>query len=247
MSKIVKPIYLVLCLLAFINTFGQNESYPCNCCNTNLKKLFHGEVLDNLNVHACWGSGLHDLSSSYLKPEGTAPKIIEDPDGGVPDDGAYVTWTCKYSMGNVQDKNPKTAWVEGVDGPGIGEVIVVPCLDLSKPVKIWIGYGKSDAIYKANNRPSKVRAVIIKAEKFGAPQEGYTYENLSIISEMIVALEDKNDFQPLPIPSFKPESYFSSRFGEETDYMYFLGLEILDVYKGSKYDDTCISEIANQE
>jgi len=29
------------------------------------------------------------------------------------------------------------------------------------------------------------------------------------------------------------------------DYAYFLKLKILDIYKGTKYDDTCISEIKN--
>ena len=178
-------------------------------------------------------------------PEGEPPSIIEDPNGGVPDDAAYVNWTCRYSVGKISDGDPKTAWVEGVKGPGIGEVLVVPCLDLKKPVKIWAGYGKSNAIFKANNRPSVLRLVIVRAEKYGAPQEGYIYENLKVIAEGKVTLEDKNDYQSLQIPDYTPESYFSQRFNENTEYMYFLGIEILDIYKGSKYDDTCISEITN--
>jgi len=246
MNSLYKCSFLFLVLTITQSAYGQNESYPCKSGNTNLKSLFKGDTLKNLLVHDCRGSGLHDLSSSFLKPEGTPPKINEDPDGGAPDDAEYVNWTCKYSMGNISDGNPKTAWVEGVDGPGIGEVIVVPCLDLTKPVKIWAGYGKSAASYSSNNRPQKIRVVIIKAELYGAPQNGYIYENLTIISEKVVSLEDKNNYQSLFVPEYEPESYFSVRFDSQTDYKYFLGIEILSVFPGSKYNDTCISEIVNE-
>jgi hypothetical protein len=225
---------------------GQFESYPCNCCNTKLKDLFNGSVLEKIYVHDCKGAGLHELSSSFLMPEGTPPKIIESPEGGPPDDAAYVNWTCKYSMGNISDEDPKTAWVEGVEGPGIGEVLIVPCLDLKKSARIWIGYGKSDAIFIANNRPKKVRTVIVRAELQGAVQVGFNYENLTIIADRIVSLEDKNGYQNLPIPEFTIESYYSKHFESNSEYKYFLGVEILDVFLGSKYNDTCISEISNE-
>ena len=239
--------YFLAASLLFIPLFltAQNESFPCNCCNTNLKVLFKGEVLKQFYVHYCYGSGLQDLSSSFLIPEGTPPEIIENTDGP-PDDAAYVNWTCRYSVGSISDSNTKTAWAEGIDGPGIGEVLIVPCLNLKKPAKIWVGYGKSDSTFFKNNRPKKLRTVIVRAEFNGATQSGIIYENLVVFAERIFSLEDKNGFQNLPIPEYTVDSYFSSRLNNKSDYKYFLGIEILDIYPGSKYDDTCISEITNE-
>ena len=143
--------------LTTLSLKGQMESFPCKNSNPELKNLFKGQIIKSLNVHECYGPGLGNLSSSFLMPSGPAPKIIEDTEGGPPNDDAYVNWTCTYTVGKITDNDPKTAWVEGVKGYGTGEVIIVPCLDLTKPVKIWAGYGKSEAVYSTNSRPKKVR------------------------------------------------------------------------------------------
>lgn len=247
MKNSFKWTFAIVFIFITVYGFGQNESFPCKCCNSNLKNLFKEKVLKSLYVHECTGAGLHELSSSFLMPEGTPPKIIEDSEGGPPDDGAYVKWNCRYSVGSLTDGDSKTAWVEGVDGPGIGEVLIVPCLDLKRSVKIWAGYGKSEATFMANSRPQKLRLVIVRAEFSGATQYGYNVENLTVINEKIVSLVDKNGYQKLPVPDFKSETYFSKNFDQNYDYKYFLGVEILSVIPGTKYADTCISEIANEE
>lgn len=235
-------VYVVLVVSSY-SANAQEESFPCKKANPELKNLFNGEALDFLYVHNCYGAGLHGMSSSYLKAGGTAPKIIEYEDE-IPDDQAYVAWTCKYSMGNIGDDNPATTWVEGVEGYGIGEVLIVPCLDLNKPIKIWAGYGKSSNSFTSNSRPSVVRLVIIQAEVEGATQYGAIYKNLHVVSQSKVELRDINAYQSLDIPFFKPGTY--KKDSQQWDYNYFLGLEIVEIYKGSKWDDTCISEIRNE-
>ena len=232
--------------LTTLSLKGQMESFPCKNSNPELKTLFKSQTIKSLNVHECYGPGLGNLSSSFLMPSGPAPKIIEDPEGGPPNDDAYVNWTCTYTVGKITDNDPKTAWVEGVKGYGTGEVIIVPCLDLTNPVKIWAGYGKSEAVYTTNSRPRKVRVVIIQAQPDSPSQYGTNYANLKVVSEKTTELSDKNGYQVLPVPAFKPESFFSTVFNSKMEYLYLLGLEIVDVYPGTKYDDTCISEIANE-
>ncbi len=246
MKKILVANLLALFFLfSWGSVMAQEESFPCKAANPELKKLFAGQKIAQLYVHACYGPGLQAMASSYLKASGMAPKIIEDPEGGIPDDTDYVNWTCKYSMGNIADNNPATAWVEGVNGYGIGEVLIVPCLDLNMPVKIWAGYGKSASSFSNNSRPKVVRLAIIQAEMDGATQYGTVYKNLHMVSQSIVVLKDINGYQNLPTPYFKPSTY---RDGEnQLDYTYFLGLEIIEVYKGDKWDDTCISEIRNKD
>ncbi len=240
-------ISFLLILSLIINIAkAQEESFPCKEANPILKELFNGKGLESLYIHDCNGPGLQALSSSYLKASGVAPKIIEDPEGmEPPEDTDYVNWTCKYSMGNIADNNPKTAWVEGVKGYGIGEVLIVPCLDLTKPVEIWGGYGKSTKSFTTNSRPKTIRLIIIQAQMDGATQYGSVYKNLQMVSQNIVELEDINNYQSLNIPYYKPTTY--KKEDAEELYNYFLGIEIVDVYKGSKWDDTCISEIRNAD
>lgn len=224
---------------------AQEESFPCECCNTDLKQLFQGKTLPSLYVHACNGPGLSLLSSSFLKASGPAPKIIEYPNDP-PDDAAYVEWTCRYSAGNLMDEDPTTAWVEGVDGYGEGEVIFAACLDLNKPVEIWAGYGKSSAIFAANSRPKRIRVIVVSAKYAGASQYGTNYSDLQAVAEQEVTLKDLNGYQTLPIPAFKRETYYWAEQGQSRDFDYFLAIEIVDVYKGAKYADTCISEVRNR-
>lgn len=247
-TKLMRGIKFVI-IFSFIigasTATAQEESFPCEEANPKLKKLFMGESIESLYVHNCYGAGLHAMASSYLKASGTPPKIIEDPEGmEPPEDSDYVNWTCTYSMGNIGDNNPATTWVEGVKGYGIGEVLIVPCLDLTQPVKIWAGYGKSESSFINNSRPKNVRLVIVQAEVEGVTQYGTIYENLRMVSQSQVELKDINGYQSLQTPYFKSSMYeFES---EQRDHTYFLGLEILDVYKGSKWDDTCISELRNE-
>ncbi len=226
---------------------AQEESFPCKEANSVIKDLFSSGKLERLYVHDCYGPGLHGLSSSYLKPQGEAPKIIEDPNGmDPPEDSEYVAWTCTYSMGNLQDGNISTAWVEGVKGYGINEALVVPCLDLKKPVEIFSGYGKSEGLYQSNSRPKNVRIVIVQAAMEGATQYGTVYKNLRVIKNSEVNLDDKFGFQTLTLPEFTSDKYFDKNFNQDMEYQYFLGIEILEVYEGDKWDDTCISEIRNK-
>ena len=235
-------LFSFLAIGSFI-AIAQEESFPCKEANPELKNLFNGETLEHLYVHNCYGPGLQAMSSSYLKAGGAAPKIIEYEDE-IPDDEEYVAWTCKYSIGNIGDDNTATAWVEGIDGYGVEEVLIVPCLNLNQPVKIWAGYGKSESSFANNSRPKQVRIIVVQAEIEGVSQYGTIYKNLRMVSQSQVELKDVNEYQTLETPYYKASSYeFES---EQRDYTYFLGLEILDVYKGTKWDDTCISEIRNE-
>ncbi|MFC2089521.1 hypothetical protein ACFLT1_02000 [Bacteroidota bacterium] len=235
-------MFFVLSLTFHVS--GQMESFPCTAPNPELKHLFENDTLEYLYVHSCYGEGLHGLTSSFLMPSGEPPEIIEHPDDP-PDDGAYVTWTCRYAPGNLQDGNTKSAWVEGTSGQGIGEVIIVPCLDLKKPAEIWAGYGKSPELFTYNSRPKMVRLVVIEAEMGGHTQYGIVYNDLHVLKDTLALLEDLNGYQDLKIPDFEKGRYIWEGSGTEMEYTYFLGLEILDVYPGSKWDDTCISEIRN--
>ena len=75
-----------------------------------------------------------------------------------------------YTVEMLEDKNNKTAWVEGVKGHGISEYITYQFLGQSEKVpfssynQVWLngfiivnGYGKNKKIWKNNSRLKKVR------------------------------------------------------------------------------------------
>lgn len=235
----MKNLLVTLSVLFTTPLRAQVESIPCESANDGLMGLFQNGSLHSLFVNDCHGSGLHELCSSFLMPSGTPPEIIEDPTGLFGnDDTEYVSWTCRYAPGNLQDGDHQTAWVEGVEGYGIGEVVFIPCLDLKKPVEIWAGFGKSPDLFKFNSRPRKVNVAIVKGKFDGGAQTGFAIYDLEVIKKVEVDLIDTNGFQPLSIPNYE---------AKEGDDEYYLGIQILDVYKGSKWEDTCISEIRNTE
>lgn len=242
----MRKVIIAVLLISSINANAQEESFPCKDSNQSLIRLFNGFSLEKLYVHNCYGPGLGDLASSFLKASGNPPEIIEDPEGmEPPDDTDYVSWTCKYSPGQIADGDPTTAWVEGISGYGIGQVIIIPCLDLKKPIEIWAGYGKSAKLHQFNSRPSKLRLTIIQAIPGDPTQYGTWYTDLFVIEDQTVELKDINGYQVIDLPTYQEEEFFNKKIDGTMAYQYFLGLEIIEVYKGTKWDDTCISEVRN--
>lgn len=237
-------LILPLFLPVYHNIYAQGyEGNPCTS-KSFLKELLNKKELakQNILISDC-DPDRGQAVSSFLKASGKAPAkgIAGDPDG----DYAYDTWTCMYAGGSAVDGNNATAWVEGVTGGGKGELLVITQLDLSKKIEILSGFGKSQSLFAANNRPKAINIHIVRALAQGGGQSqcGTYYEALKIIASSKMVLKDINQFQPLPVAPFKRETY--SFQGEQWDYEYWLMIELIDVYPGTKYQDTCISEIRN--
>lgn len=129
----------------------------------------------------------------------------------------------KYASSNVSDFKIETVWSEGVDGPGIGEKLE---LNLNFPMDlhalgIMAGHYKSKKDYYNNNRIARLR-ITVNGEKCQEYQLADEYHHFKG--------RDYRAYQFLELPkTSKPAKH--------------IALEILEVYKGEKFDDTCISEI----
>lgn len=135
--------------------------------------------------------------------------------------------SSKYLAKNLIDWDGRTAWVAGGHMSGIGESVT---FIFDKPMKIAqvgiaSGYVKSERLYFANNRPSTIQ----------------------------ISLDD----QP-PVIKVLPDEYINCCYNQDRDYQWLslnedekpvhkMVLKILGVYKGDRYDDTCISEIFFRE
>ena len=129
--------------------------------------------------------------------------------------------TKTYKVGFVLDGNTETCWSEGVSGAGEGESIYI---EFTSPVYIsevafLNGYLKNEKVYNANGK-------IKRAElKF----DGDSYE------------VDFNDWQYQEIENF----LYSDRFTMDTPIRtQSLTIIILEAQNGTKYEDTCLTELA---
>ncbi len=134
---------------------------------------------------------------------------------------SYLTETTKtvlieYDVNNLVDLDIPKPWVEGVKGYGIGEKIYSPIIKEknSSDLKLVISNG-----YVSYNRPD-------------------LYKKNSRIKTIRVRDNESGRFKDFTIPDSPNIYQFSiydviGRKGFE--------IEILDVYKGTHYDDTCIN------
>ena len=170
-----------------------------------------------------------------------------------------------YTPRNLYDDNPATAWVEGVDGYGSGQYFIAD-LGYRLPGKIEIrnGYQKSQSLFEKNSRVKNAKITLFAG--FHIPgdvteiAEAYTVKKIG--AEKIVTLRDIMGLQEIPMPVDKKTAFkervdltrefkidFRERLDDLSEYdtpmqlHYFLKFEIVDVYPGSSYDDTCISDI----
>ncbi|MDR0454089.1 MAG: hypothetical protein LBH05_04680 [Deferribacteraceae bacterium] len=139
--------------------------------------------------------------------------------------------TITYLPENIHDLNFQTAWVpgeKGAKGYGIGESVTYSFKQSSPRVTTIIianGYVKSEKAYRENSRVKKLKMYID-----GKP--------FAILNLKDVRREQIFKFEPFGRKQSDTNLEELNKLPNWT-----LKFEILEVYKGDKYDDTAISEI----
>lgn len=132
-----------------------------------------------------------------------------------------------YEAKNAHDLSYKTAWVEGVSGYGIGEYLEYHFAPESPRItKIIVvnGYVKSKPAYNNNSRVKKLKVYV--------NDKPYAILNLKdVIAEQIFEVEPIGNRNRKDLDKLKTQPDWTIKF------------EILEVYKGLKYDDVVITEI----
>ena len=132
-----------------------------------------------------------------------------------------------YSANNIHDLSFKTAWVEGAAGHGIGEQITYdfpPENPRITTIIIVNGYAKSPKAWIENSRVKKLKMYV----------DGKAYAILELADSK---QEQSFSFSPLGVVDRK--DYDKLR----TYPRWTITFEIMEVYPGSKYEDTAITEI----
>ena len=151
---------------------------------------------------------------------------------------ASSTLGASYKRANLCDGKAETAWVPGVKG-GIGEWVKVNIEAYSSLSKITTtpfgifeiavlpGYAKSQKTWSENNRVKKLLVVIHTPPPLDLKENEWVVFQLN--------LKDENSLQVFKLPDSKIATNMDPMKKE-------LWIKIEDIYKGTKYDDTCISE-----
>ncbi len=140
--------------------------------------------------------------------------------GGLPSPSASSTLPAQggssYGVSNLDDDSPFTAWVEGVEGDGVGESIAFtwgcgdPHWTSSGQLSVLNGYQKSAKAFRDNGR---VRLLELSVD--GTPRA-------------LLNLEDRTGEQVFDVPVSMGDA---------------VRLTIRAVYPGAKYPDTALSEV----
>ena len=152
------------------------------------------------------------------------------------------------------------AWCEGVKGYGIGERITMSvrtkgaCSENDDKVYFYSlmivnGYAKDETTWKNNSRVKLLRLYVgdkhwcdLHLTDTIKPQLFMFYTDLGIfITQCGKKIPEKGAFSKPPDYSFTSGCWYSP---ETPVYQTDLTFEILEVYPGDKYDDTCITGIA---
>jgi hypothetical protein len=175
----------------------------------------------------------------------------------------------KYEAFNLVDHDPNTAWVEGVEGNGEGEYAFISIGTLfPDSIKIINGYQKSKGLYYANSRPKKLKLSFFTGYYLdGDVTEIATVFRLKQMSKSsIVELQDLMGNQDLKVTldlkmadliRTRNTANFMEEFKSEIqsraewcdgcsltpEFQYFLKIEIVEVYPGTKWEDCCISDL----
>lgn len=179
-----------------------------------------------------------------------------------PDSG---TDSCLYGPERAVDGDPATAWCEGAEGNGEGEILVVHLGNRPESVReieIWAGFGRSASLHERNGRPRTLRIHVLQAITGLPNQYDTTMRNFVKIGESEVILDDINGYQRVPVPEFRilaspqerqdvldryvrdyPEYWLEDLYVGPV----FVALEIVDVYPGTSWEDTLISEVRLRE
>ncbi len=132
-----------------------------------------------------------------------------------------------YSPGNAHDLSYKTAWIEGVPGYGIGQSLTYhfpPENPRITKVIVVNGYEKSKKAWSENSR--------VKTLKMYIDNKPYAILNLEDTRQ-------EQEFTFDPIGNGDREDYTKLKNGPA----WTMTFEIVDVYKGDKFNDTAITEI----
>lgn len=161
----------------------------------------------------------------------------------------------RYSAANLVDGDFATTWAEGDPGDGTGQTVWVDIPPGARTINIFSGHGKSRGLYLKNNRPKRVRlSFYAGVSPPGCVTEvARCFRALKAPGDFHLELKDTFGLQSFPLPAAagsldslldRVRAEFPPAEGQPPDpSCLILRLDITEVYRGTKWNDACLSEI----
>ncbi len=131
-------------------------------------------------------------------------------------------FTENYHPSYALDGDPKTAWVEGAEGLGVGASMTVPLSPIARARRLVLrvrnGYQKSKALFAANAAPKVVRLALLSGDG-------------RVVHEARRELKRAWGWQSLELDVPEGRGFSALR------------LTIEEAWPGKKYLDTCLSDL----
>ena len=166
--------------------------------------------------------------------------------------GEYEATSClsgkkdpgKYCPDKAFDNDIKTSWVEGKENNGIKEKLAFHIKSNINKISILPGFGNAK-YFKMNNRLKKIMLSIYKIS-MASPSETDVmgYEIGKLVKTYTLNFKDSMTMQTFDIGIKEIGTYKLP--WDETEILecgYVGVIEIIEVYPGSKWKDTCIAEV----
>jgi hypothetical protein len=162
-----------------------------------------------------------------------------------------------YGMQTLFDSDPATGWSEGVDGPGIGEVLWIGLDEGADHLLVRNGFARTARLFAMNNRVKELDVSLWR----GVLPEGMVsewtarYVLTPVSPERSIQLRDTWELQEVALPVVSapvtdalPAGYAAYAQTEGLppavqEQRLFVRLEISSVFPGTRWDDTCLTEV----
>ncbi len=166
--------------------------------------------------------------------------------------GEYESTSCledkknpgRYCPDRAFDKDIMTSWVEGKKGSGINEKLAFHIKSNINQISILPGFGDL-RYFKMNNRLKKVSLSIYKITMAGATEcSEIVYHIGKRIKTCSLDFRDSMTMQTFNI-GIKDVGKYKEPWesGNIVERGYVGVIEIIEIYPGSKWSDTCIAEV----
>jgi hypothetical protein len=211
-----------------------------NDMKTTLIKYESGSILQRLFIEKYGSEGITDGTYSLLNILINGDKLDNTYDLPFPMSTSFLhdqNNYLRYSALMAFDNDLSTSWVEGVDDSGTGEKLAFRLDGNSVILEVVPGYG-DERYFHSNNRVKKAVVIFYRIERSASmdPSENWIHI-VPLNYSLDLYFEDELSYQAfyMDIPGTMDEGH--------NQYEIIAVLEILEVYPGSKWDDTCIAEI----
>jgi hypothetical protein len=204
--------------------------------NSTHNKLFLRHVIYILALVSIFVSlgQIHSQEESGWRPSLTKDKL----DGRV---AATSSLKEKYNPSKAFDGDIGTSWVEGKPDDGIGEKIAFHVSTIDR-IRIMPGFGVSK-YFPMNNRVKKASLYIYETKDLAVHQYDTEYSFGKLRKTITLNFRDAMVMQEFPVGMTEARKFKPRYSTSLEDYGYIVVLEIVEVYRGTRWRDTCIAEI----